>query len=95
MTTLVVSLIGAPNRDHRGVSNERLTVEDEAFATKYRNQSVAEQNSLDLAWNLLMEDKFIDLRSTLFTTGAELKHFRQVRWSSVGEVCKHGIRTRV
>lgn len=90
---LVDCPVGRTNRDHPGVSNARLAVEDEALAMKYRNQSVAEQKSLDLAWNLLMEeDKFIDLRNALFTTDAELKRFRQVRWSTVGPVCnKHGI----
>ncbi|CAB9511297.1 Receptor-type guanylate cyclase gcy [Seminavis robusta] len=64
--------------DHRGVSNARLAVEDEALGCKYKNQSVAEQNSLDLAWDLLMGDDYEALRLCLFTTEAELKRFRQV-----------------
>ena len=67
------------DRDHRGISNGQLAVEDQALALKYRNKSIAEQNSVDLAWNLLMEDQFRNLRKCLFTTEAEMKRFRQVR----------------
>lgn len=36
----------------------QLSVEEPDMASKYSNQSLAEQNSLDLAWELLMEGKF-------------------------------------
>ena len=64
--------------DHQGVSNLQLITENKDMGDKYKNKSVAEQNSLDLAWELLMQDKFIKLRNCLFTTEAELKRFRQV-----------------
>jgi hypothetical protein len=64
--------------DHRGVSNIQLIKEDKEMGEKYRNKSVAEQNSLDLAWDLLMQDKFVELRKCLFTNETELKRFRQV-----------------
>ena len=35
--------------DHRGVSNVQLCKEDESMAALYRNKSVAEQSSLDIA----------------------------------------------
>jgi hypothetical protein len=64
--------------DHHGVSNAQLIVEQPEMATIYRNKSIAEQNSLDIAWNLLMSDQFEDLRACLFSNQAELARFRQV-----------------
>ena len=64
--------------DHRGVSNAQLAKEQQEMGEKYGGKSVAEQNSLDLAWNLLMQDRFLDLRNCLFTTKAEICRFRQV-----------------
>ena len=64
--------------DHRGVSNAQLAQEDEQMAALYQNQSIAEQNSLDKAWDILMEDSYIGLRSTLFVDRSELLRFRQV-----------------
>ena len=64
--------------DHRGVSNVQLAQEDEQMAALYQNQSIAEQNSLDKAWDILMEDSYIGLRSTLFVDRSELLRFRQV-----------------
>lgn len=48
---------------------------------KYKNKSIAEQNSLDLAWDLLMESRFLDLRDCMFATKDELARFRQVSLS--------------
>jgi 3'5'-cyclic nucleotide phosphodiesterase len=69
--------------DHRGVSNMQLSQEQPELGEKYRNKSVAEQNSLDLCWALLMEDRFVDLRDLLFTTQDELDRFRQVLVNTV------------
>ena len=41
--------------DHWGVSNQQLEKEGAPMATRYKMKSVAEQNSVDLAWDLLME----------------------------------------
>lgn len=64
--------------DHRGVSNPQLAIEDEKLAKKYHNKSIAEQHSLDLAWDILMKPNFEALRSCLFANEAELMRFRQV-----------------
>ena len=64
--------------DHQGISNAQLAVENTSMRDKYRNKSIAEQHSLDIAWDLLMEDRFIDLRNALFSVEAEMKRFRQV-----------------
>lgn len=69
--------------DHKGISNTQLVIEDKELGDKYGQKSVAEQNSLDLAWDLLMSGNYVDLRNTLFTTGAELKRFRQVNITGI------------
>ena len=63
--------------DHMGVPNVRLVEENPQLGQLYRNRSVAEQNSLELAWSLLhQKDKFQKLRQTLYTTQTELDRFR-------------------
>jgi hypothetical protein len=65
--------------DHRGVSNAQFEKEDPEIAARYRHKSVAEQNSLDIAWSLLMTDGLSDLRAYLFDQRVdELRRFRQV-----------------
>jgi 3'5'-cyclic nucleotide phosphodiesterase len=63
--------------DHRGCSNVQLIKEDPQLGALYKNKSVAEQNSLDLSWNLLMSERFTKLRQVLFETNEELLRFRQ------------------
>lgn len=41
--------------DHWGVSNNQLIKEGAPMSEKYKGKSIAEQNSVDLAWDLLME----------------------------------------
>ena len=69
--------------DHPGVPNSRLIHEHSPLAIRYKNKSVAEQNSVDLAWSLLMNDVFSDLRSAIYTTREELKRFRQLLVNTV------------
>jgi 3'5'-cyclic nucleotide phosphodiesterase len=64
--------------DHRGVSNVQMMKEEEGMAKMYDYKSIAEQNSLDIAWNILMLDEFTELRSCLFQSEDDLKRFRQV-----------------
>ena len=52
--------------------------EGAGVATTYHNQSVAEQNSVDLAWNLLMNKEYADLRHTIYGNAEEFKRFRQL-----------------
>lgn len=44
----------------------------------YKNRSVAEQNSLDLSWELLMDPQYGDLRTVLCRTQAEFERFREL-----------------
>jgi 3'5'-cyclic nucleotide phosphodiesterase len=64
--------------DHHGVSNAQLVQEGSELAMTYRNKSVAEQNSVDVAWSILMEPQFRDLRMCIYTNREELDRFRQL-----------------
>lgn len=64
--------------DHRGVSNGRLASELPDMAKKYKNRSLAEQNSVDIAWEVLMKPEFRDLQQCIFTNEDELSRFRQI-----------------
>jgi len=64
--------------DHRGISNMQLMKEEPAMASTFRNQSIAEQNSLDISWELLTTDRFQELRNYIFVHPGELQRFRQV-----------------
>jgi hypothetical protein len=64
--------------DHSGAPNTQLVNENAPVAAVYKNRSVAEQNSLDLAWNLLKDSRFDDLRNTLLSTVDEFRRFRQL-----------------
>jgi hypothetical protein len=65
--------------DHWGVSNAQLINEGVSIAETYKNKSVAEQNSFDLAFNLLLdEEEYGDLQRVIFPTDGEYRRFRQV-----------------
>ncbi|CAB9499837.1 Receptor-type guanylate cyclase gcy [Seminavis robusta] len=64
--------------DHPGVPNATLVKEGTNLAALYKNKSVAEQNSVDLFWEVLMDDRYKELRSTICATKAEKKRFRQL-----------------
>ncbi|KAL7574161.1 hypothetical protein ACA910_014840 [Epithemia clementina (nom. ined.)] len=69
--------------DHGGVPNAQLVKEQNSLAIRYKNKSVAEQNSVGIAWELLMQDSYRDLRCAIYTTTTELKRFRQLLVNSV------------
>lgn len=69
--------------DHTGVSNSQLIKEGHDAALKYGNMCVAEQNSVDIAWDLLMKEKYLDLRKCLCRTEVDLKRFRQLLVNAV------------
>ena len=64
--------------DHPGVSNKQFSDEHPMIGDRYRNKSVAEQNSLDVAWDVLMDSHFREMREYIFETNDELIRFRQV-----------------
>jgi 3'5'-cyclic nucleotide phosphodiesterase len=64
--------------DHQGVSNAQLIQEEHPTAIMYAGKSVAEQNSVEVAWRLLMQPEFADLRNCICATEREHLQFRQV-----------------
>ena len=68
---------------HSGVSNAQLIKEDTKLATLYQSKSVAEQNSVDLAWNALLSPQYDELRQSIFGSISELRRFRQLLVNSV------------
>lgn len=64
--------------DHQGVPNFTLVKENDPLANKYQNKSVAEQNSVDLAWALLLDDEYKKLRSCICADMEEFSRFRQL-----------------
>lgn len=64
--------------DHTGAPNAQLIKERSQLADLYNNRSVAEQNSLYLAWDLLCEPQFSHLRTAICASKSELRRFRQL-----------------
>jgi class 3 adenylate cyclase len=64
--------------DHPGVPNSRLVQDNSPLATRYKGKSVAEQNSVDIAWQMLMSKDYNALRNAICPTAQELKRFRQL-----------------
>ena len=69
--------------DHTGVPNTQLAKENPKMAELYRGRSIAEQNSVDLAWSLLMEPDYRDLRNAIYRNPSEEARFRQLVVNSV------------
>lgn len=69
--------------DHPGISNAQMLKEKHDLAGVYDGKSIAEQNSFDFAWELLMDADFEDLRMCLFENITEVKRFRQLVINSI------------
>ena len=48
------------------------------MANKYKNKAIAEQHSIDVAFDILMEPKYRDLRSAIYANEGEMRRFRQI-----------------
>ena len=46
---------------HTGVSNKQFGVERPLMSERYRSKSMAEQNSLEVGWDVLMHSHFRDM----------------------------------
>jgi class 3 adenylate cyclase len=68
---------------HTGVSNGQLAKEDPVLAEKYTHKSVAEQRSVDIAWDLLLLPDFKNLRACIYQSEAECQRFRHLVVNSV------------
>jgi 3'5'-cyclic nucleotide phosphodiesterase len=69
--------------DHPGVSNGQLIKEQPTLGRTYQHRSVAEQHSVNLAWNVLVSPEYEQPREAIFTTQEELCRFRQVLVNAV------------
>jgi hypothetical protein len=69
--------------DHQGVLNAQLVAEKIDIAAFYGGRSIAEQNSVDVAWALLMVDDYVDLRAAIYGGEGEKVRFRQLVVNSV------------
>ncbi|KAL3940805.1 MAG: hypothetical protein SGBAC_004721 [Bacillariaceae sp.] len=63
---------------HTGVPNGQLKEENPELAEKFNNKSIAEQNSIVIAWELLMTESFRNLRKCLFESHKEQARFRHL-----------------
>lgn len=63
---------------HPGVPNAQLAKEGVPMAKTYEGKSIAEQNSINLAWNILTESKYEDLRNAICKTQQEEVRFRHL-----------------
>jgi hypothetical protein len=64
--------------DHPDVPNGQLVKEKQDIASVYKGKSIAEQHSMDCAWNLFTSAAFDELRHTLCETDEEIHLFRQM-----------------
>jgi hypothetical protein len=64
--------------EHPGVSNGTLVNEQDKMAKLYKDKSIHEQASVDLAFDTLMQTKYAKLRKVLFATDDEFHRFRQI-----------------
>jgi class 3 adenylate cyclase len=69
--------------DHPGVSNATLIAEDNKLMTMYGDKSLAEQNSVDQAWDVLMTEEYQPLVAVLCRDDSELYRLRQLVVNSV------------
>ncbi len=63
--------------DHVGVSNAQLVKEGHEVAVRYNDKCVAEQNSVDIAWDLLTQEKYKQLFECICPNEDEQQRFRQ------------------
>ena len=64
--------------EHTGVPNTRLAVENPKLAERFHNKSLAEQNSAHVAWVLLMEPEFVNLRQCMFSSACSRERFHKL-----------------
>jgi 3'5'-cyclic nucleotide phosphodiesterase len=64
--------------DHPGVPNSQLAKEKSPLAVRYKEKSIVEQNSVDMAWDLLMKPEFLEFRQVLCENPADMQRFRQI-----------------
>jgi 3'5'-cyclic nucleotide phosphodiesterase/Adenylate and Guanylate cyclase catalytic domain len=64
--------------DHTGLTNKELMESQSPMAGVYSDKSIAEQRSIDVAWSVLLEARFDELRKCIGSTDDEFARFRQL-----------------
>ena len=64
--------------DHQGVPNSRLVIENDPIAKLYDGISVAEKNSIKIAFRTLNESDFSEFRSVVFKSMDEQLHMHRI-----------------
>ena len=64
--------------DHQGIPNFCLAKEDPALNSRYNGRAIAEQNSLELGWEVFMAPQYQELRACVYTSKEELLRFRKL-----------------
>lgn len=64
--------------EHPGVPNAQLVKERSEVTAKFGEKSAAEQNSVHIAWEMLMEPKYDVIRACIYTNEEERTRFRQL-----------------
>jgi class 3 adenylate cyclase len=64
--------------DHTGLTNKELIDMNAPVAHVYQSKCIAEQNSVAVAWKLLMSDAYRDLRACIFRNSHEKSRFREL-----------------
>ena len=77
LSNFVLDVLRTFITDHPGVPNAQLLNEDTRLAQIYK-KSIAEQNSVDLVWQMLMAPTYKDLRGCIYSNLEELQRFRQL-----------------
>ncbi|CAB9524421.1 Receptor-type guanylate cyclase gcy [Seminavis robusta] len=69
--------------DHTGLTNKELVDLKVPLAEQYRETSVAEQNSVDITWRMLLEPGYTHLRRCIYSNAEEMKRFRELLVNAV------------
>lgn len=64
--------------EHKGLPNAQLVKEEDKLAAIYQNKSVAEQHSTAIAFSILAEPCFEELRGAIYTNSRECQRFREL-----------------
>jgi len=69
--------------NHPGVPNSQLVKEDAQISRMYEGKSIAEQDSINVSWQILIGAQYVDLRKAICKTRQEETRFRQLVVSAV------------
>jgi class 3 adenylate cyclase len=64
--------------DHTGLTNKELSDINDPVAGRFEKKCVAEQNSVQIAWDMLMNSKYKELRECIFESECDKRRFREL-----------------